>query len=51
MRAERRGRVALVRSAVNQQGWEEPDERAEVVGKAVSDQQDDGLGSVSEGQE
>ena len=50
MRAERRGRVARGRLAVNRQGREEPGERAEVAGQAVSDLQVEGLGSVREGQ-
>src|SRR5919201_7014984 len=50
MRAERRGRVALVRLAVNRGCREEPGERTEVAGQAVADRQDGGLGSVREGQ-
>jgi hypothetical protein len=50
MRVERRGRVARAGSAVNQHGWEEPGERAEAAGQAVSDLQMGGLGGVSEGQ-
>src|SRR5687768_15400846 len=49
MRAERRGRVARVRLAVNRQGREEPGERIEAAGQAVPDLQVGGLGSVSEG--
>src|SRR5215211_2524807 len=50
MRVERRGRVARAGLAVNQHGWEEPGERAEAAGQAVSDLQMGGLGGVSEGQ-
>src|SRR5829696_10077515 len=50
MRVERRGRVARAGLAVNQHGWEEPGERAEAAGQAVSDLQVGGLGGVSEGQ-
>src|SRR3954469_19120866 len=50
MRAERRGRVARGRSAVNRQGGGEPGERAEAAGQTVSDRQGGGLGSVSTGE-
>src|SRR3954454_17006847 len=50
MRAERRGRVARVRSAVNRQRREEPGERAEAAGQTVSDREGGGLGSVSTGE-
>src|SRR3954464_5530045 len=50
MRAERRGGVARVGSAVNRQRGEEPGERAEAAGQTVSDRQGGGLGSVSTGE-
>src|SRR4051794_39690079 len=50
MRAERRGRVARVRSMVNRCCREESDERTEAAGQAVSDRQDGGLGSIWKGQ-
>jgi hypothetical protein len=50
MRVERRGRVARVRLVVNRHGREEPGERTEAAGQAVSDLQVGGLGSIPEGQ-
>ena len=46
MRVERRGRVARGCLAVNQHGWEEPGERTQAAGQAVSDLQVGGLGGV-----